>query len=166
MFVGPLRCTTGEPWSVNWGPRSQYSSKAANQGGPFHAVALSLWEHGHRTQADALWREQIVQLRGVSRKDCVRRECQYPDIESSKAVKHKLRHDAEQMRYIASKNGVGIVANTFAKKASNIDRILEVEEPGQPMAKGDDGIIHAAGYTEQQLEQYDVRMQRIQQRTG
>ena len=80
-------------------------------------MALSLWEHGHHAQADSLWREQIIRLRGVSRKDCTRRDCQYPEIEAELAVAHKLQHDAEQMQYIAAKNGVGIVANTFAKKA-------------------------------------------------
>jgi hypothetical protein len=42
---------------------SPQASKAAKQGGPFHAVALSLWEHGHHDRAESLWREQVVRRR-------------------------------------------------------------------------------------------------------
>ena len=68
---------SGETWEINSG-----GFTSTDRGGPFHGVALALWEHGYHERAEKIWREQVVRLRGISKKDCGRRECPYSGVES------------------------------------------------------------------------------------
>ena len=55
----------------------------------------------------------MVRLRGTSRKDCKRWNCPYDSVEAYLTAPHKLRHDAEQLRYIASKSCAVEVATAY-----------------------------------------------------
>ena len=141
---------TGETWAINSG-----NFFSTDRGGPFHAVALALWEHGDHERAEAIWREQVVRLRGISMKDCLKKQCPYNMVESYMAAPHKLRHDAQQFRYIASKAGIGLVANRFRKEAAKLERLLSKEHPQQKNGVNH-GIIVRDTYSEQQLKKYEV----------